>query len=62
MDEVAWNMAKDEYISSLEKDEEVMSFDNGSTYYWAYDIENLLEEKLELGSFFFVSSFWGTDQ
>ena len=24
-----------------------MSFDNGSTYFWTYDIENLIEEKLE---------------
>ena len=47
MDEVAWDIAKDEYISSLEEDEEVMSFDNGSTYYWTYDIENLIEEKLK---------------
>ena len=33
MDEVAWDIAKGEYISSLEEDEEVMSFDNGSTYF-----------------------------
>ena len=42
-----WNLAKDEHISSLEEDEQVMSFDNGSTYYWTYDIENLIEEKLK---------------
>ncbi len=47
MDEVAWDIAKDEYISSLEEDEEVMSFDNGSTYFWTSDIENLIEKKLE---------------
>ena len=47
MDEVSWDIAKDEYISSLEEDEEVMSFDNGSTYFWTYDIENLIEEKLK---------------
>ena len=47
MDEVAWDIAKDEYISSLEEDEEVMSFDNGSTYFWTHDIENLIEEKLK---------------
>ena len=41
-----WELAKDEYISSLEEDEEVMSFDNGSTHYWTHDIENLIEEKL----------------
>ncbi len=47
MDEVAWDIAKSEYISSLEEDEEVMSFDNGSKYFWTYDIENLIEEKLK---------------
>ena len=51
MDEVAWDIAKDEYISSLEEDEEVMSFDNGSIYYWAYDIENLIEERLKKKAF-----------
>ena len=47
MDEVSWDMAKDEYIASLEEDEEVISFDNGSSYYWTSDIEELLEEKLK---------------
>ena len=46
MDEISWDIAEDEYISSLEEDEVVMSFDNGSTYFWAYDIENLIEKKL----------------
>ena len=36
-----------EYISGLEEDEEIMSFDNGSTYFWTQDIENLIEEKLK---------------
>ncbi len=47
MDEVSWDIAKDEYISSLEEDEEVMSFDNGSIYFWTSDIENLIEKKLK---------------
>ena len=47
MDEVAWDIAKDEYISSLEGDEEVISFDNGSQYFWTSEIENLIEEKLK---------------
>ena len=42
-----WNMAKDEYIYNLEQDEEVLSFDNGSTYFWTYDIESLIAEKLK---------------
>ena len=47
MDEISWDIAKDEYISSLEEDEEVISFDNGSTYYWTTEIEELLEDKLQ---------------
>ncbi len=47
MDKIAWDIAKDEYISSLEEDAEVISFDNGSTYYWTSDIESLIEEKLK---------------
>ena len=47
MDEVAWDIAKGEYISSLEEDEEIMSFDDGSTYFWTSDIENLIEEKMK---------------
>ena len=46
MDEVSWEMAKDEYIANLEDDEEIMSFDNGKTYFWTYDIEQFLKERL----------------
>ena len=47
MDEISWDIAKDEYISSLAEDEEVISFDNGSNYYWTSDIEELLENNLQ---------------
>ena len=47
MDEVSWDMAKDEYISSLEEDEEVIGFDNGSNYYWINEIKELLENNLQ---------------
>ena len=47
MDEISWDIAQDEYISSLEEDEEVISFDNGSTYFWTNEIEELLENKLQ---------------
>lgn len=47
MDEISWDMAKDEYISSLEGDEEIMSFNNGLNYYWTADIKDLIEKKLE---------------
>ena len=42
-----WRIAKGDCISSLEEDEEIMSFDNGSTYFWTLDIEDLIEDKLK---------------
>ena len=42
-----WKMACDDYIYNLEQDEELMSFDGGSNYFWTSDIENLIEEKLQ---------------
>ena len=50
MDEIAWDIAKDEYISSLEEDEEIISFDNGSIYYWTNEIEELLEDRFPRAS------------
>ena len=41
-----WRLAQDDYIYNLEQDEEFLSFDNGSTYFWTSDIEELLEKKL----------------
>ena len=43
LDSVAWELAKSEYIDSLESDEQIMSFDNGSTYFWIHDLETLTE-------------------
>ncbi|MFN9069079.1 MAG: hypothetical protein ACK5V3_17785, partial [Bdellovibrionales bacterium] len=42
-DPISWRIVRDEYIDSLEQDEEIVSFDNGSAYYWAHDLESLLE-------------------
>jgi hypothetical protein len=42
-DPISWEMARDEYISSLESDEQIISFDGGSNYYWVYELEELLE-------------------
>ena len=42
-DPISWKMASDEYIDGLESDELIISFDNGSTFYWFHDIESLLE-------------------
>ena len=41
-----WELAKDDYIYNLEEDEEILSFDNGKTYFWASDIEQLIEDRL----------------
>jgi hypothetical protein len=40
-DSISWNIARDEYIDSLEQDEEIISFDDGATYFWIHEIENL---------------------
>lgn len=42
-DPISWRIAKDEYMDSLEQDEEIISFDGGSNYYWKHDLESLLE-------------------
>ena len=41
-----WKVACDDYIHTLAQKEEVISFDNGSTYFWTSEIENLIEENL----------------
>ncbi len=40
-DPISWRIAKDEYIDYLEQDEEIVSFDGGSNYYWKHDLESL---------------------
>jgi len=42
-DPISWKIARDEYIDELASDDQIISFDNCSTYYWARDLENLLE-------------------
>jgi hypothetical protein len=43
-DPVSWNIAQGEYIDGLVQDEELISFDNESTYFWKHDVENYIEE------------------
>ena len=45
MDLACWNIALDEYIDSLVQDEQLVTFDNGSTYYWINDVENYIEQE-----------------
>ncbi len=42
-DPISWRSVRDEYIDELESEEEIISFDNGQTYYRASDLEELLE-------------------
>ncbi len=41
---ISWRIARDEYIDSLEQDEEIVSFDGGDNYYWMHELESLIEE------------------
>lgn len=47
LDPIAWRLARDEYVDGLESDGEIVSFDNGSTYYRVSDIEQFLDENEE---------------
>ena len=47
LDPVSWDTAKDEYITGLEADEQIINFDNGIRYYWLDDIEKFLADKLQ---------------
>jgi len=43
-DPVYWNIAKNEYIDGLVDDEQLLTFDNGNTYYWIHDVEEYISE------------------
>ena len=47
-DPISWDIAKSEYIDNLVEDEQLITFDNGSTHYWVHDVENFIEENLEI--------------
>lgn len=42
-DPISWKIARDEWISMEEDEGNILSFDNGKTYYYLYDLEGLLE-------------------
>lgn len=42
-DPISWRIARDEYIDELASDEQIITFDNSSSYYWKHDLETLLE-------------------
>lgn len=53
LDPVSWDLVKNEWISSQEEDELLISFDNGSTYFFPSDLQTFLldlESELDLRS------------
>jgi len=44
LDPVSWDMAHGEWLDSETSDGILITFDNGSNYYWASEIEQLIEE------------------
>ena len=47
-DPICWNIAISEYVDGLIEDEQLITFDNGSNYYWVHDIETYIDENLEI--------------
>ena len=41
-DPTCWTIAQNEYVDSLVEDNQLVTFDNGSTHYWIHDIENFI--------------------
>lgn len=41
-DPISWRIARDEYIEFLEQDEEIISLDDGSTYYWTHELVEIV--------------------
>lgn len=47
LDPISWDMAESEYVDSQVEDGELVSFDNGGSYYRVYDIETYLDQAEE---------------
>ena len=45
LDPVSFELVAGEWIDAEVSDERLMTLDNGSTYYWTYDIEAYLDEQ-----------------
>lgn len=41
MDRASWDLARSEWESQEADEGNLITFDNGSTYYWSHDVENL---------------------
>jgi hypothetical protein len=44
MDPISWGMAESEWIDAEVSDDSLITFDNGSTYYWTSAVEGFLDE------------------
>ena len=44
-DPVSWSCALSEYESQEESEGTIISFDNGSTYYWTHEVEDFLDKE-----------------
>jgi hypothetical protein len=45
LDPVSWNMAHDEWIDAEVSNGNLITFDNGSNYFWTSEIERFVEEQ-----------------
>jgi hypothetical protein len=48
LDPVSWNIAHSEWIDTEVDDDSLITFDNGSTYYWVTDIEQFIEDSVAI--------------
>jgi hypothetical protein len=44
LDPVSWRMAESEYIDQEVEEENLVTFDNGSTYFWIRDLEQYADD------------------
>lgn len=47
IDPIAWDIAQSEWVDEECSQEDLLTFDNGSTYFRRYDIESLIESQLQ---------------
>lgn len=44
LDPVSWRLAKSEWIDQEVDEENLVTFDNGTTYFWKHDLEQYVDE------------------
>ena len=45
MDPISWKLAQNEYIDFEESEGNIISFDNGNSYFWTHDVEEFIESE-----------------